>query len=71
LTVVAEILFVDSQRATSVIRLHSSRTTWNMPDIRKLPFGIKNRRRDPDEWDKTIVAFQSPYRLKELCVDQE
>jgi len=40
-----------------------------MPDI-KLPFGIKSRRRDPDEWDKTIVAFQSPYRLKDLCIDQ-
>lgn len=53
-----------------MIRLHSSRTTGNMPDIRKLPFGIKNRRRDPDEWDKTIVAFQSPYRLTDLCVDQ-
>jgi hypothetical protein len=41
-----------------------------MPDIPKLPLGIKNRRRDPDEWDKTIVAFQSPYRLKDLCIDQ-
>jgi hypothetical protein len=41
-----------------------------MPDISKLPFGIKNRRRDPDEWDKTIVAFQSPYKLKDLCIDQ-
>jgi hypothetical protein len=42
----------------------------NMPDIPKLPLGIKNRRRDPDEWDKTIVAFQSPYQLKDLCIDQ-
>lgn len=41
-----------------------------MPDTPKLPIGIKNRRRDPDEWDKTIVAFQSPYRLKDLCIDQ-
>src|SRR5512139_4077656 len=41
-----------------------------MPDIRKLPFGIANRRRDADEWDKTIVAFQSPYQLKDLCLDQ-
>jgi hypothetical protein len=41
-----------------------------MPDTHKLPFGIKNRRRDPDEWDKTIVAFQSPYQLKDLCIDQ-
>lgn len=41
-----------------------------MPDIPKLPLGIKNRRQDPDEWDKTIVAFQSPYRLKDLCINQ-
>lgn len=41
-----------------------------MPDTPKLPIGIKNRRRDPDEWDKTIVAFRSPYRLKDLCLDQ-
>lgn len=53
-----------------MIRLHSSRATRNMPDIPKLPLGIKSRRRDPDEWDKTIVAFQSPYRLKDLCIDQ-
>jgi len=53
-----------------MIRLHSSRTTRNMPDTPNLPLGIKSRRRDPDEWDKTIVAFQSPYRLKDLCIDQ-
>ena len=53
-----------------MIRLRTPNTTRNMPDIPKLPFGIKNRRRDPDEWDKTIVAFQSPYRLKDLCIDQ-
>jgi hypothetical protein len=41
-----------------------------MPDLTKLPFGIKKRQREPDEWDKTIVAFQSPYRLKDLCIDQ-
>lgn len=41
-----------------------------MSDIRKLPFGIQNRRRDADEWDKTIVAFQSPYLLRDLCLDQ-
>jgi hypothetical protein len=41
-----------------------------MPDTPKLPFGFKNRRRNPDEWDKTIVAFQSPYRLKDMCIDQ-
>jgi len=53
-----------------MIRLHSSRTTRKMPETPKLPFGVKNRRREPDEWDKTIVAFQSPYRLKDLCIDQ-
>lgn len=42
-----------------------------MTDSPKLPIGVKNRRRDPDEWDKTIVAFQSPYRLKDLCIDQD
>lgn len=41
-----------------------------MPEPPKLPVGIRNRRRTPDEWDKTIVAFQSPYRLKDLCIDQ-
>jgi hypothetical protein len=41
-----------------------------MPDIPKIPVGIKSRSKDPDEWDKTIVAFQSPYRLKDLCIDQ-
>lgn len=41
-----------------------------MPITPKLPFGIKSRRRDPDEWDKTIVAFPSPYKLKDLCIDQ-
>lgn len=53
-----------------MIRLHSSRTTRKMPDKFKLPFGIQSRRRGPDEWDKTIVAFQSPYRLKDLCIDE-
>ena len=53
-----------------MIRLHSSRTVGNMPETPRLPFGIKKRRQGPDEWDKTIVAFQSPYRLKDLCIDQ-
>ena len=53
-----------------MISLHSLFQTRNMPDIPKLPLGIKNRRKNPDEWDKTIVAFQSPYRLKDLCLDQ-
>ena len=39
-----------------------------MSDIFNLPQGFKNRR-EPDEWEKTIIAFQSPYRLKDLCID--
>lgn len=54
----------------TMIRLPTILSTPNMPDMPKLPFGIKNRRRDPDEWDKTIIAFQSPYRLRDLCIDQ-
>lgn len=53
-----------------MIGLNFSRTTRNMSDTPKLPFGIKSRRRAPDEWDKTIIAFQSPYQLKDLCIDQ-
>lgn len=53
-----------------MIRLHSSSAPRTMPDRPKLPFGIKNRRRDPDEWDRTIIAFESPYRLKDLCIPQ-
>jgi hypothetical protein len=53
-----------------MIRLHSPRMARNMPETPELPFGIKKRRQEPDEWDKTIVAFQSPYRLKDLCIDQ-
>jgi hypothetical protein len=51
-----------------MIKLHSSRKTPNMPETPKLPIGIKNRRRDPDEWDKTIVAFESPYRLRDMAL---
>lgn len=43
--------------------------TAKMSDFLKLPLGIRRRRRTADEWDKTIVAFQSPYRLKDLCVN--
>lgn len=28
------------------------------------------RQQVADDWDRTIVAFQSPYRLKDLCIDQ-
>jgi hypothetical protein len=54
----------------SMIQLCTLNMIRNMPDTPKLPFGIKNRSRDPDEWDRTIVAFQSPYQLKDLCLDQ-
>ena len=40
-----------------------------MSDTSNLPLGVQNRR-EPDEWEKTIIAFQSPYRLKDLCIDQ-
>lgn len=53
-----------------MIGMHITRMARSMTKLPKLPFGIENRRRDPDEWDKTIVAFQSPYRLKDLCLDQ-
>jgi len=45
--------------------------TAKMSDFLKLPMGVRQRRRPADEWDKTIVAFQSPYRLKDLCVNDE
>lgn len=41
-----------------------------MSEESKLPFGVKRRQQSPDEWDRTIVAFQSPYRLRDLCIDQ-
>jgi len=41
-----------------------------MPKFPKLPLDIKKRQVEADEWDKTIVAFQSPFRLKDLCIDQ-
>lgn len=31
---------------------------------------ISQRRKSADEWSKTIVMFQSPYKLRELCVAQ-
>ena len=36
----------------------------------KFPFGIRSRDKQSDQWDKTIVAFESPYRLKDLCIPQ-
>lgn len=50
------------------MRTNSSKKEMSVPP--KLSIGFKNRRRDPDDWDKTIIAFQSPYRLKDLCIDQ-
>ena len=41
----------------------------NMSDTRKFPVGLRGRSK-PDEWDKTIIAFESPYRLKDLCIPQ-
>lgn len=53
-----------------MFRLHSTGAPRTMLGRSNLPVGFKNRRRDPDEWDKTIVSFQSPYRLRDLCLDQ-
>jgi hypothetical protein len=41
----------------------------NMSDTRKFPLGFRGRSK-PDEWDKTIIAFESPYKLKDLCIPQ-
>ncbi len=46
------------------------RAKMMMSDLRKSTLGNLKARREPDEWDKTIVAFQSPYRLKDLCIDE-
>jgi hypothetical protein len=54
---------MDRQRTPNPTRIQ------NMSDTRKLPFGIRSRSKS-DEWDKTIIAFESPYRLKDLCIPQ-
>lgn len=54
----------------SLIRPRTHNPAEKMHHIPKKPFGFKDRRREADEWDKTIIAFQSPYRLKDLCIDQ-
>lgn len=41
-----------------------------MTDSTNLPTGVKKRQSKSDEWDRIIVAFQSPSRLKDLCLDQ-
>ena len=67
----AEIKVIGISSFATMIKLHSpGRLELKMPDLPKLPLGIGKRQREPDEWDKTIVAFQSPYRLKDLCIDQ-
>jgi len=38
-------------------------------DIPKLFSGFKKRRREPDEWDRTIVAI-SPYQLKDMALPE-
>lgn len=38
-----------------------------MSEKRNSPFGFKNWRKDPDEWDSTIIAV-SPYSLKDLAM---
>lgn len=62
--------YIKFSEIVTAIRLHSHNTVQPMSDFSNLPLGLKNRRREPDEWEKTIVAFRSPYRLKDLCLDQ-
>lgn len=52
-------------------RTDATRQASPMPaEIPKMVPGLKKRPAGPDQWDKTIVAFQSPYQLKDLCLDQ-
>ena len=54
-----------------MMRLPFTLPTLSMPaEVPKIFSGLAKRRQQADEWDKTIVAFQSPYRLKDLCLDQ-
>ncbi|MEE4235212.1 MAG: hypothetical protein V2I51_00680 [Anderseniella sp.] len=54
-----------------MMRLPFNLPTLSMPaEVPKIFSGLAKRRQQADEWDKTIVAFQSPYRLKDLCLDQ-
>lgn len=50
-------------------RMPNPAASRNMSDTRKFPAGLRGRSK-PDEWDKTIIAFESPYRLKDLCIPQ-
>lgn len=51
-------------------RTSDRQITLKMSDFLKLPFGVRQRRRSADAWDKTIIAFESPYRLRDLCIPQ-
>ena len=53
-----------------MIRLRGSDQSESMSEKRKLPFGLHGRRRDPDEWERTIIAV-SPYTLKDLVLVSE
>ena len=54
-----------------MISMHEFLAARSMPaEIPKMFTGLRRRQQDPDEWDRTIVAFQSPYVLKDLCLDQ-
>lgn len=53
-----------------MIRLPTILSAPSMPvDIPKLFSGFKKRRREPDEWDRTIVAI-SPYQLKDMALPE-
>jgi len=66
-----KVLRMGKPRRATMMRLNTfGPWNWAMPDLPKLPFGIGKRQREPDEWEKTIIAFESPYRLKDLCIPQ-
>ncbi len=49
-------------------RLQGQKIKLGTPRMAETPFAA--RRRTPDEWEKTIIEFVSPYRLKDLCIPQ-
>jgi hypothetical protein len=60
-----------SKRTTGMLRLREFPVVRGMPaDIPKAFTGLRRRQQEADEWDRTIVAFQSPYQLRDLCLDQ-
>lgn len=54
----------------SMIKSRFPLSDGNRTEESKNPFAFKRRRHVADEWERTIIAFQSPYRLKDLCIDQ-